>query len=440
MRSFTDVPFAPRRSPFFYGWIVVIFGTLGMLFSISGQTMGVGVFTESLLNVLTLSRLELAKAYLYGTVASGLLLPFAGRLYDRWGARVLVVVSSSLLGMSLYYLSQCDRISDTVEPLTSLKRGAVELGVLSVGFFFVRFFGQGVLTMVSRSMISKWFHRHRGLATGLSGILVTSGFSYSPRILQQLIDALGWRESWHVLGLLTGIGMALIGWIFFRDNPEECGLRMDGAAPESDSHPIDDAPNPASEHEFTLGEALRTYPFWVFTSALALPALIGTAMTFHIQSFGAKAGMNATESVQIFLGMAVCGVVVNVVSGWLSDRIRIKYLLWTQLLGLTSGTLGLLAFGHGLGRLAVIAGMGVNQGVWSILMAVVWPRFYGRLHLGAIVSVTMSALVLASAVGPYLFSVSEEMTGSYDLAIYASVALCILCLALSTGIRNPQRD
>ena len=62
MRSFTDVPFAPRRSPFFYGWIVVIFGTLGMLFSISGQTMGVGVFTESLLNVLTLSRLELAKA------------------------------------------------------------------------------------------------------------------------------------------------------------------------------------------------------------------------------------------------------------------------------------------------------------------------------------------------------------------------------------------
>ena len=132
MRRFVNLPFAPKRSPFFYGWVIVVVGTIGILFSISGQTMGVGVFTDPLLQVLTLSRLQLAKAYLCGTVASGLLLPFAGKLYDRWGSRAMVVISSLCLGMTLYYLSQCDAISNRVESVSKLDRSLVELGVLSL--------------------------------------------------------------------------------------------------------------------------------------------------------------------------------------------------------------------------------------------------------------------------------------------------------------------
>ena len=57
-----DVPFAPRRVPFFYGWVVVAAATSGVLFSIPGQTMGVSVFTDSLLEATGLGRLALSNA------------------------------------------------------------------------------------------------------------------------------------------------------------------------------------------------------------------------------------------------------------------------------------------------------------------------------------------------------------------------------------------
>lgn len=50
--------------------------------------MGVSVFTDALLEALRLSRDQLSLAYMFGTLLSGALLPYAGRLYDRFGARV----------------------------------------------------------------------------------------------------------------------------------------------------------------------------------------------------------------------------------------------------------------------------------------------------------------------------------------------------------------
>ena len=47
-----DCPFKPRSVPFFYGWVVVAVGSLGVAMSIPGQTLGVSVFTDSLIEVL----------------------------------------------------------------------------------------------------------------------------------------------------------------------------------------------------------------------------------------------------------------------------------------------------------------------------------------------------------------------------------------------------
>ena len=44
-----------QKTPFFYGWVVLAFGTLAVVFSIPGQTMGVSVFTDSLLEATGLS-------------------------------------------------------------------------------------------------------------------------------------------------------------------------------------------------------------------------------------------------------------------------------------------------------------------------------------------------------------------------------------------------
>ena len=77
-------PFAPSRFPFFYGWVIVFAATLGAIFSIPGQTMGFSVFTDLLMKELGLTRVELSLAYCLGTVASGLTLPWLGKLLDCW--------------------------------------------------------------------------------------------------------------------------------------------------------------------------------------------------------------------------------------------------------------------------------------------------------------------------------------------------------------------
>ena len=108
MRSFVagpDWPFAPRRFPVFYGWIVFVVSTLGILASIPGQTMGMAVFTEPLMDALGLSRTQLSLAYMFGTIGSSMFLTRAGRLYDRVGGRALIVASSLSLGVTLIYFA-----------------------------------------------------------------------------------------------------------------------------------------------------------------------------------------------------------------------------------------------------------------------------------------------------------------------------------------------
>ncbi|MCG8684029.1 MAG: MFS transporter, partial [Desulfobacterales bacterium] len=216
--KWVNVPFAPRRWPFFYGWVIVVAATIGTIASVPGQTIGVGVFTDDLVLALTLSRTELTLAYMLGTIASSFLLPFAGALTDRWGTRVMITASSLGLGGSLLLMMQLDKLPRFFSSSILL------IAFTACAFLLIRFFGQGCLTMVSRVSIGKWFDRRRGLATGISNILVSYCFNASPFLLNLWLESVGWRFTYLRLAGVIGIGMALVGWLFYRDTPEACGL------------------------------------------------------------------------------------------------------------------------------------------------------------------------------------------------------------------------
>lgn len=133
---------------------------------------------------------------MFGTILSSLLLTRAGKLYDRYGVRPVAIIASVGLAMGLLYLSQVDRISQQIA--TSLQVESVYyIGFCLVlfGFLMIRFFGQGVLILVSRTMMMKWFDQRRGLALGFSNVAMALGFSYVPIIFEYLIQGYGWREA-----------------------------------------------------------------------------------------------------------------------------------------------------------------------------------------------------------------------------------------------------
>lgn len=436
MKKHCNKPFPPSKLPFFYGWVVLAAGTIGILMSIPGQTMGVSVFTDNLLADLDINRNNLSLAYLVGTLGSGLLITRAGKLYDRFGARVMAFISGVMLGVMLLYLTRVDRMVNTLLQWNRISPVLATVILLAIGFWGIRFFGQGLMTMVSRNMVMKWFNKRRGLANAVLGIFSAFGFSLAPKGLSLIIERLEWRGAWVFLALIVGVIFAVFVILIYRDNPEDCGCVADGkmrAAKKSKRPPS------LPEHDFSLFEARKTFAFWIFTLALAIVALYISGLTFHVVSVFETGGMNKEKALGIFIPTSIIAVVVQFAGGYASDFMRLKYLLVLFMVGMLITTLGLTILGdHPAAYWLIITGNGIVWGLYTVLIGVTWPRFYGLKNLGAISGFSLSWAVIGSALGPYLFSVSIDMSGSYDLVAWLCFIISVLLLLLAFKAENPN--
>jgi len=437
MPSPVDRILNPARFPFFYGWVVVGAATLGIAASIPGQTMGVSVFAPRLEAALGLSNTRLSLAYGIGTVTSGLLLVRGGYFIDRFGVRRSMILAAVGLGVSLALLAVSDRLVRLLgAPFGEGARIFTAMLVTTVAFFLIRFLGQGIMTMTSRVMIGKWFNERRGLAVGISGVFAAFSFGSAPWLLSNLIAELGWRGAYAALAAGIGIGMAAVAGLFSREQPEDYGLAKDGKRMLHDAG--EPGPSLRIVRDFTLGEARRNYAFWVYTLGLGAQGMVITAFTFHVVPIGAAFGQHEAEVVRIFLPMALLSVFANLSSGWISDRIPLKYLLIMEMVMLALATLSIWTFGSVAGRALVIVGFGLSGGICGTLVATVWPRYFGTLHLGAISGQNMSIMVLMTAGGPLLFAESVRLTGGYGAGLVVAAALPVLILFAAFRTRNPQ--
>jgi len=159
-----DFPFRPKSLPFHYGWVVAVAGATGIVASIPGQTIGVNVFNDELISALSISRSQVALAYFFGTATSGIMLFWAGKVCDRIGSRRLVVAANVALGLSMLYMSCVDWLPRFAAKVLGLDSPTSPMLVasLSVGFWMLRFSGQGFVTMAGRNMVAKWWRYHRG--------------------------------------------------------------------------------------------------------------------------------------------------------------------------------------------------------------------------------------------------------------------------------------
>ena len=423
-------PFDVARLPFFYGWVIWLLSTVGMLMSVPGQTMGMAVFTEPLMAALGLSRTELSTAYFFGTLGSSLFLTRAGRWYDRHQARTMMMAASLVLGAVLLFISGVDRLAGVAPG--GWHDGAA-FGLILLGYFGVRFSGQGVLTSASRNVLLMWFERRRGLVTGVSGVFVSLGFSAAPLVLAALIDAWGWRGALWGLAAVVGGLFPLLCLVAVRDTPESCGLRPDNqSAAEHAARP------PPPSHDVPLEVARRSPVFWIYAAALAMHALFGTAVTFHIVDVFDEAGRGRSEAFGYFLPQAVVATLVNVAASALADGRPLKGFLLAMLGAFIAGAWGLANLESGWGYWLLVGGFGAGGGLWAVLSNLAFVRHFGRLYLGAISGLAMSLAVLGSAIGPLLFSVAVDWTGSYAVAVWACLVLNIVLLAAAKVIPEAE--
>ncbi len=429
-------PFDPSHAPFFYGYVITLCATLGIVMSAPGQTIGFSAFVDLLIKHLGLTRFQLSLAYTLGTIGSSLIIGKTGKLLDTYGIRIVSLITSMLFGLVLVYMSQVDRVTSVLQDLLSwIPPVLIAFIAVSVGFLSMRYLGQGVLTLSSRTMLMKWFITKRGRMNSIMGVFVSLSFSGAPLVFDLMIRRFTWRGAWIILAVIIGVAFSAIIVTFFRDNPEASGLYPDGVSETSLRR---DAPY--EEKHWTVYEAKQTRTFWIFNIGLSLFALFVTAVTFHIVSIFTSAGHTRLDAMSIFLPASILAVGINLTAGWLSDQpgFKLKYLLSVLMVGMLLTSCGVLLLSHSWGKLFIIVGNGIASGMFGTLSSVTWPKFFGREHLGSINGYHMSFLVFASAVGPTIFGWAYNAAGTYHAAILFCIVTLLVLLVASAKADDPN--
>ncbi|HEY0984688.1 MFS transporter, partial [Schlesneria sp.] len=152
----------PRGSR--YGWVIIVIAAMAMVATLPGRTHGLGMITERLLaeERFHLERVQYSNINLWATLLGGLFCLPCGWLIDRFGMRITLTATIAALAATVLWMT---RIND--------------LPTLSVAILLTRGFGQSALSVISITMVGKWFRDKISLPMAVYSLLLTVGFIYA---------------------------------------------------------------------------------------------------------------------------------------------------------------------------------------------------------------------------------------------------------------------
>ncbi|MEE3094623.1 MAG: MFS transporter [Pseudomonadota bacterium] len=407
---------------FFYGWVIVGVGMLGIFASGPAQSHTFSVFIGPIALDLGLTQTEMASAYGLATLMAALCLPAMGWFLDRAGAKRMLAVVALLFG------SACAAFG--------LVGG---LFWLAIGFAALRFLGQGSLMMGSSNMVSQWFNRKRGTALGLMTLGFCISMAVHPELSQWLIEWVGWREAWFWIGVTTWILVLPPIVILAISKPEDVGLHPDGVNRSSTDE--DGAESVGPQMDFTLSEALRAPAFYIVAASLFTLSMLVTSLHFYQVSIFADQGLGPNIATKCFAVSSVTMIVMMPVVGRMLDQAPTERMVAAGLIVLTASLL-LASVISGLWTAVLFAVVfGLSNAVSMNYVSFMWPRYFGRTHLGRIQGVGQTITVIGASLGPLPLAISKDYFGSYDPMLVGVGAMPLFFAVIAfLFLRDPVRS
>ncbi len=383
-------------------FIVILIGAIAMAATYPGRTHGLGMVTEPLLKDFQLltddGRVLFATINFWATlVGSAFCIPI-GWLFDRFDRRWVLAVNLVLLGMVVIAMS---RVSS--------------LWALAIAITLTRGLGQSALSVVSITIVAKSFSAQRlGLAMAWYAVL-------SAPLHLALIKGVGWaftleNISWRTIW--AGIGFSLVALsLSVLVLPRNRSTRAEG--------------NLAGEGDgFTLGQALRTPPFWTFSLTISVWGMIYSGVALFNEDIFSERGFDRNLYFNVLAEVTIVAIFAKFVFGWLVNYVSLNRLLAVclfvtslSLVGLTQATQVWHAYAYGVG-------LGIASGAVALLYFATWGKIYGNRELGRIQGVAQMLTVYASAAGPVIFSASKRATTSYTF-IFILLASFVFAMAIA---------
>lgn len=337
----------------------------------------------------------------------------AGLIADRTGPRPVVIGGLLLIAIGLVAAARA----------TSLWQIYLGYG-LGVGV------GIGLSYVPSVAAVQRWFVRQRGTASGLAIAGIGVGTLIGAPAAHQLIASLGWRQTYLVLAAITAV-LAIVAGVLVRPVPERYGLTPDGDPP----HPSGASAMPTG---FTIGQAMRSHPFWaIYTGALLMS--FGLFVPFvHLAPYAKDVGLGEGFGVLLItllgVGSTVGRFLFASVTGWIGRRLSFALMyvgaaamlvMWSQSSSGPALVIFALMFGAFYGGFVAIA---------PSLAA----DYFGGRALGSIIGALYSGVGIGALLGSPVAGYAFDFFGSYSGAILAGAVLCVVSFVITLLMPEPR--
>jgi MFS family permease len=402
----------------------VIVGITFLTMLVTAGAMGApGVLIVPLEKEFGWSDAQISAALALRILLFGLMAPFAAAFLNRFGVRPVIVAALGLIAAGF---------------LASLSmHGYWQLIAL---WGVVLGFGTGLTAMVLGATIAtRWFTARRGLAMGLlSASNATGQLVFLPAIAA-LSERFGWRMSLVAVCAMLAV-TACVVVLLMRNYPAEVGVPPYGetAVVPPPAHPSGLA-TLLTTPLLTLKEASRVPVFWVlFATFFVCGASTNGLIQTHFVTLCADYGIAAVGAAGLLAVIGVFDMFGTIGSGWLSDRVDNRWLLFMYygLRGLSLLYLPFTTFTlYGLSLFAVFYGLD-----W---VATVPPTVkltaerFGRDKAGLVFGWIFCGHQLGAATAALGAGLTRTELNTYLPAFFASGLMCIVAALLALTMAKP---
>lgn len=407
----------------YYGWVIVLMSGLAFFFSAPGQTYSISVFINTYETVFPFSKTQVSTAYSVATTISGLSLIFMGKLVDRFGQKRMLMIVGSMLALTAFYNSF---VSNFI--------------MLFIGFFLLRYFGQGSMTLIPNSLVPQWFMKKRAYAMSLAGIGNLLATLTIPSINLLLIHAFGWENAWRIWSIALLVGFIPLVYFFVFDSPLDANIPMEN---DENEKLIDanEALRVIEKESFSLRQAVKTRAFWIAGFISMIPSMVTTGITFHFFGMMALRSVSETEAALVIGFVAFPAFFMPFLARLIIDRYPTKSVLKLTLMGVIITMIYFTFFVTNLlTAMIFILTYGSMIAILGVALNVLWPNYYGRKYLGSIRGAATIFMVLGSALGPLPFGVEFDLTGNYTITLIIMTIITLLAFLSSLFIKKPEKN
>lgn len=409
---------------FYYGWMIVFMSGLAFFMSAPGQTYSISVFINAYNQEFGYSSTLISSGYSIATTISGLSLIFMGKAVDRFGSRKMMIIAGTMLGLTAFYNSFVSNIV-----------------MIFIGFFLLRYFGQGSMTLIPNALVPQWFEKKRAFSISLAGIGNLLATLSIPAFNYWMINSIGWQQAWRVWSLILLVGFVPIVFLFVFNRPEDLGVPMENDGVNGDEDYLKASLDKIEKESFTLNQALKTKEFWFAGTIGMIPSMFTTGVTFHFFSMMSLRGVSNDHAAIIIGLVALPAFIMPFIARLVIDRYPVKYVFMVTLIGMILSMIWLaFAVSGAITATMFILFYGTSVAVQGVALNVLWPNYFGRKYLGSIRGAATVFMVLGSALGPLPFGVGYDLTGGYNHVIMGMMAFTIVTVFMALSIKKPIKE